>query len=141
MAHATLIRHTPICDWYRTKKRIGGRGTLGLDLLINGQSIRVYNSHLENRDFIGTGRAKQGMEIILDADKKEHPFMQILGGDLNTFLCNPLLFKCNQKPWAEEVVEILLDAGWEDMLPQGISEMIKKQRLFGYSSRRYNKKR
>jgi hypothetical protein len=33
------------------------------------------------------------------------------------------------------------EKGWEDMLPQGISEMIKKQRLFGYSSRRFNKKR
>lgn len=31
------------------------------------------------------------------------------------------------------------EEGWEEMLPQGISEMIKDQRLFGYSSRKFSK--
>ena len=28
------------------------------------------------------------------------------------------------------------EEGWEEMLPEGISEIIKDQRLFGYSRRR-----
>jgi len=33
------------------------------------------------------------------------------------------------------------EEGWEEMLPQGISEIIKDQRLFGYSSRRFSKQK
>ncbi len=32
------------------------------------------------------------------------------------------------------------DEGWEEMLPPGISEMIKEKRLFGYTARRFAKK-
>jgi hypothetical protein len=32
-------------------------------------------------------------------------------------------------------------AGWEEMLPEGVSEIIKDERLFGYSKRKFlNKK-
>ena len=32
------------------------------------------------------------------------------------------------------------EEGWEEMIPQGISEIIKEHRLFGYSRRRFSKK-
>ena len=31
------------------------------------------------------------------------------------------------------------DHGWEEMLPTGIAETIKDERLFGYSKRRFKK--
>jgi hypothetical protein len=33
------------------------------------------------------------------------------------------------------------EEGWEEMLPVGISEIIKNQRLFGYSTRRFSKQK
>ena len=32
------------------------------------------------------------------------------------------------------------EVGWEEMLPEGVSEIIKDQRLFGYSKRKFRKK-
>ena len=32
-------------------------------------------------------------------------------------------------------------SGWEEMLPEGVSEIIKEKRLFGYSERKHQRKR
>jgi endonuclease/exonuclease/phosphatase (EEP) superfamily protein YafD len=35
---------------------------------------------------------------------------------LNTFLCNPWLFTCNEGLWAEPVIKDFLSDGWTDLL-------------------------
>jgi len=43
--------------------------------------------------------------------------------------------------FSRNVLQMIADGeeGWEEMLPQGISDIIKEQRLFGYSRRRFAK--
>ncbi len=117
IGNALLIRHTPLSDFYQEKSHYGGRATLALDLVIGDERVRVYNAHLATRDFTGQGRAVQGDEILADAHLAGQPTVQLLGGDLNTFLCNPLLATCNDPAAAEPVIVNVLNDGWTDLLP------------------------
>ena len=44
--------------------------------------------------------------------------------------------------FSRKVLKMIAEAedGWEEMLPEGVSEIIKEQRLFGYSRRRFANK-
>jgi endonuclease/exonuclease/phosphatase family metal-dependent hydrolase len=117
LGNLTQIRHTPLNDFYAEKKDFGGRMTLGVDVVVAGQRIRIYSAHLCTRDLTGAGRALQGAEVRTDAAKPGRPPVQILGGDLNTFLCNPIIATCYQPPAAEQVVEDFLADQWDDLLP------------------------
>ncbi len=117
IGNVTQLRHTPLHDFYAEKQDFGGRMTLGVDLAIGARRVRLYSAHLCTRDYSGAGRAKQGAEILADAALPGQPAAQVLGGDLNTFLCNPLVATCNLPPDAEQVVQDLLAAGWTDLLP------------------------
>ena len=100
------------------------------------KDLKVYLYPLKNRE---TG------EFITSENLKVHPRMK----ELYKF------FKYNGKmlditDYNPEIMDILSrtvfkmiskgEEGWEDMLPQGISDTIKEHRLFGYSSRRFVKK-
>jgi endonuclease/exonuclease/phosphatase family metal-dependent hydrolase len=117
IGNATLIRHDPQWNFWLEKKHYGGRATLGVDLAVGGKRLRVYNAHLATRDVTGSGRAKQGAEVRADAAKAGQPALQIVGGDFNTFLCNPALFTCNKPPSAEKVIKEFLAAGYLDLTP------------------------
>ncbi len=116
IGNVTQIRHVPLNDWYAEDSRYGGRMTLGADLLVGGRRYRVYASHLDTRPTLpdDSGRAEQGAEIRADADDPSHPTFQIVGGDLNTWTCNPLIADCTSAPAAEAVVENFLGDGWAD---------------------------
>jgi endonuclease/exonuclease/phosphatase family metal-dependent hydrolase len=119
IGNAALIRHTKVWpgSYYDERKEYGGKATLAVDLVVGGQRLRVYNAHFENRDATGLGRAAQCAEVRADAESAGQPARQLLGGDLNTFLCNPALLDCTTAPWAEPLVKELLAAGWVDLLP------------------------
>ncbi|MBI3185637.1 MAG: endonuclease/exonuclease/phosphatase family protein [Myxococcales bacterium] len=113
IGNATQIRHTPAIDWWKDDQRYGGRITLGADLLIRGKRLRVYSSHLCTRGG-QAARAKQAAEIRADAAAPGRPAHQVVGGDLNTFECNPAVADCTTAPAAEQLVEDFLAAGWLD---------------------------
>lgn len=112
----TPIRHTPAHDWWADERRIGGRITLGATLLVGGRLVRVYSSHLCTRPTLPDDgpRAVQGAEIRADADRSGRPEIQIVGGDLNTWTCNPAQGDCAAAPRSELVIEELLGDGWLD---------------------------
>ncbi len=114
LGNATLVRHTPAYDWYAEDDRFGGRMSLGVDLLAGGRRIRVYASHLCTRGSGDLGRAAQAAEIRADADRPGHPPAQVIGGDFNTWTCNPGLADCTHPPDAEAAVEEMLAADWLD---------------------------
>jgi endonuclease/exonuclease/phosphatase family metal-dependent hydrolase len=113
LGNALLIRHTPLNDWWAEDRRYGGRATLRVDALVGGRRVRLWASHLDTR---GTpqGRAEQGTEIRGDAELAGAPAAQLVGGDLNTWTCNPALADCTRPPAAEPVVAEFLAAGWSD---------------------------
>lgn len=113
IGNAALIRHTPQNDWWAEGRRYGGRATLAADLLIGDRLVRVYSSHLDTRGG-QEGRAVQGSEIRTDADRPDAPAIEIAGGDLNTWTCNPIVSDCSIPPAAETVVEDFLSSGWAD---------------------------
>lgn len=117
IGNVTQIRHTALFDFYALRKNFGGRNTVGADLVIGNERYRFYSSHFCTNDVTGSGRAKQGAEVRADAALVGRPAVQLVGGDLNTFLCNPLIAVCNQPPSAEKVVLDFLDGGWTDLLP------------------------
>lgn len=119
IGNASLIRHTKVWpgSYYDERQEYGGKATLALDLLVGDRRVRVYNAHFENRDATGAGRATQCGEVLADAALPGQPALQILGGDLNTFLCSPALVDCTQAPFAEAAIQNLLAAGWVDLLP------------------------
>ncbi|MBI5525687.1 MAG: hypothetical protein HY897_05080 [Deltaproteobacteria bacterium] len=112
----TQIRHVPLNDWYAEDNRYGGRMTLGADLYVGGILVRAYSAHLDTRPRFpnGDGRAQQGAEILADADLPSRPSRQIMGGDLNTWTCNPTISDCTKPPAAEKVIQNILAAGWSD---------------------------
>jgi endonuclease/exonuclease/phosphatase family metal-dependent hydrolase len=118
IGNVTQIRHTPLWNFYGEKQDFGGRMTLGVDIVVGAARYRVYSSHLCTRDYTGAGRAKQGAEIRKDAALPTQPVTKIVGGDLNTFLCNPTIQTCYAPPWAEPVVKDFLADGWTDLLPK-----------------------
>ncbi len=76
-------------------------------------------------------------EIITSENLKVHPRMKELykffkynGKVLDIEDYNPELLKL----FSREILQMINDgkSGWENMLPEGISEMIKNQNLFGY---------
>ncbi len=117
IGNASLLRHSPQWNFWLEKKHYGGRATLAADLAVGGKRLRVYNLHLSTRDITGSGRAKQGAEVRADAQQPGRPALQIVGGDLNTFLCNPTIATCNKPPGAEKVVEDFLADGYLDLTP------------------------
>jgi endonuclease/exonuclease/phosphatase family metal-dependent hydrolase len=117
IGNVALIRHVAVYDHYSEKKLFGGRATLAVEIVAGGKRLLLYNSHLDTRDLTGLGRAKQGAEILADAKKSGRPTTQVLGGDLNTFICNPQLLTCNKPPAAEPVIQDILKDGWTDLLP------------------------
>lgn len=114
MTNLTQIRHTPLNDWYQNERLYGGRVTLGVDLTVGARIVRVYASHLCTRGTGDSGRAVQGAEIRLDAMKTGRPAIQVVGGDLNTYTCNPNVYDCTVAPRAEKVVQEFLSSGWND---------------------------
>ena len=113
IGNLTHLRHTPTYDHYGKLGRIGGRHTLGADLMVAGHRIRLYAVHFATRD-LGPGRAQQLAEVLADANRPGRPPLQILAGDLNTWTCNPLRYDCTLPPAAEPAVRDLLAAGWDD---------------------------
>ena len=117
LGNVVQIRHTALHDFYGEKKHFGGRATLGADLALGSTRLRIYSAHLCTRDYTGTGRAKQATEIISDTNQPGRPSTQIIGGDFNTFLCNPKLVNCNKAPTAEKVIQNLNTLGWINLTP------------------------
>ena len=85
-------------------------------------------------------------EFITSENLKVHPRMKEL---YKFFKYNGKMLDI--KDYNPEIMDILSrkvfkmiskgEEGWEDMLPPGISDIIKDQRLFGYSRRRFAKNR
>ncbi len=98
------------------------------------KDLKVYLYPLKNHD---TG------EFITSETLKVHPRMKEL---YKFFKYNGKMLDI--KNFNPDIMDILSrkvhkmimngEEGWEEMLPQGISEIIKDQRLFGYSSRRFS---
>ncbi len=116
LGNVTHIRHTPAYDHYGKLDRIGGRHTLAADALIGGERVRLYAVHFATRD-LGPGRAVQAAEVLADAAVPARPARQIIGGDFNTWACNPMRLDCTQPPSAEPAVRDVLAAGWSDGTP------------------------
>lgn len=110
------IRFTPAYDHYGKLDRIGGRHALGADLLIAGERIRFYAVHLATRDN-GFDREKQLREVLADATAPTRPARQVIGGDFNTWTCNPMRQDCTVPPSAEPAVRAIVAAGWQDATP------------------------
>ena len=101
------------------------------------KDLKVYLYPLKNHE---TG------EYITSENLKVHPRMKEL---YKFFKYNGKMLDI--KDYNPEIMDILSrtvfkmisngEEGWEEMLPPGISDTIKEQRLFGYSSRRFAKKR
>ncbi|MCC6750320.1 MAG: endonuclease/exonuclease/phosphatase family protein [Deltaproteobacteria bacterium] len=117
IGNVTQLRHAPLFDYWKDRQDYGGRITLGADLAIGGKRLRAYSAHFCHRDLTGNGRAAQGAEVRADATQPGRPALQLLGGDFNTFTCNPAIAACNKAPAAEKVIEDLFAAGWADLLP------------------------
>lgn len=116
IGNVTQIRHEPVNDWYEETGHFGGRITLGADLLVGWRLLRVYASHLDTRPRLpdDSGRARQAAEIRADANLAGRTSAQIVGGDLNTWTCNPTIGDCASAPAAEQAIEEFLAAGWLD---------------------------
>lgn len=114
LGNVTQIRHPALNDWYAQDKLYGGRLTLGADALVGGKRMRVYASHLCTRGAGDAGRAMQAEGIRKDADLAGRPALELVGGDLNTWTCNPNVADCSKAPAAEKVVKDFLGAGWSD---------------------------
>ncbi|MBI3179765.1 MAG: endonuclease/exonuclease/phosphatase family protein [Deltaproteobacteria bacterium] len=120
IGNVVVLRHVPVFDWYGEDGRLGGRMTLAADLRVGAELLRVYASHLDNRPYDPVasqdGRNLQGAEIRADAAAPERPAQVVVGGDLNTWVCNPTYFPypdCTQAPDAEPVVQAFV-AQWLD---------------------------
>lgn len=116
LGEAALLRHAPQHDWWSADRRYGGRATLAVTALVGGKRVRVYSSHLDTRGG-QAGRAAQGAEIRAHAQGPDQPALQLVGGDLNTWECNPALSNCSAAPAAERVVQDFLGT-WSDGTPQ-----------------------
>ncbi len=114
LGDAVVIRHVPLHDWWADESRLGGRATLAATARVGPRLLRLYSSHLDTRDWTGLGRARQAAEIRADAAIVDRPRAQVVGGDLNTWSCNPLLADCTRPPAAEVAVREFLDEGWSD---------------------------
>jgi endonuclease/exonuclease/phosphatase family metal-dependent hydrolase len=117
LGNPALVRHLALNDWYAEDRVYGGRISLGVDALVGCELVRLYSSHLDTRGIGDAGRAAQGAETRDEADRAGHPPLEIVAGDLNTWLCNPLVSDCGQPGPAEQVVEDYLAAGWADVAP------------------------
>ena len=101
------------------------------------KDLKVYLYPLKNHE---TG------EFITSENLKVHPRMKEL---YKFFKYNGKLIDIEN--FNPDIMDILSrkvhkmimngESGWEDMLPKGISETIKNQRLFGYSARRFSKQK
>jgi endonuclease/exonuclease/phosphatase family metal-dependent hydrolase len=100
-------------DWYAEDGLYGGRITLAVDALVGGTRVRLHASHLCTRGG-AAGRAAQAAEARADADLAGRPSIAVLGGDLNTWTCNPTLADCTHPPAAEQLVQDFLASGWSD---------------------------
>ncbi len=96
------------------------------------KDLKVYLYPLKNHD---TG------EFITSETLKVHPRMKELykffkynGKMLDIDNFNPEILDILSRKVLKMIVKG--EKGWEDMLPEGIAETIKEQRLFGYSKRR-----
>ncbi len=96
------------------------------------KDLKVYLYPLKDKE---TG------EFITSETLKVHPRMKELykffkynGKMLDIKDFNPEILDILSR----KVLKMIADGeeGWEDMLPEGVSEIIKEQRLFGYSKRR-----
>jgi len=100
------------------------------------KDLKVYLYPLKNHE---TG------EFITSENLKVHPRMKEL---YKFFKYNGKMLDI--KDYDPEIMDVLSrtvfkminkgEDGWEDMLPSGIADIIKEQRLFGYSRRRFSKK-
>jgi hypothetical protein len=89
---------------------------------------------------------KDGKTIITSDNLKVHPRMKELykffkynGKMLDIKDYNPDIMDILSR----EVLQMIQngETGWEDMLPDGIADLIKDQRLFGYSRRKEGRKK
>ncbi len=78
--------------------------------------MRVYASHLCTRPQFPNDdpRAVQGAEIRIDAALAGRPLVQVVGGDLNTWTCNPANSDCTSSPDAEAIIVDFLADSWGD---------------------------
>jgi len=100
------------------------------------KDLKVYLYPLKNHE---TG------EFITSENLKVHPRMKEL---YKFFKYNGKMLDI--KDYDPDIMDVLSrtvfkminkgEDGWEDMLPPGIADIIKEQRLFGYSRRRFSKK-
>lgn len=113
IGNVTHIRFQAAYDHYGKLDRIGGRHAIGADLLIAGERVRFYAVHLATRDN-GFDREKQLREVLADAAAPTRPARQVIGGDFNTWTCNPMRQDCTLAPSAEPAIRTVLAAGWQD---------------------------
>ncbi|MDC9723313.1 MAG: TonB-dependent receptor [Urechidicola sp.] len=101
------------------------------------KDLKVYLYPLKNHD---TG------ELITSENLKVHPRMKELykffkynGKMLDIKDFNPDILDILSRNVLKMIVNG--EKGWEEMLPEGIPEIIKDERLFGYSKRNFEKKK
>lgn len=71
-------------NWPIFQRRLGGRIALVAELVLaNGETLVVYNAHLESRSF-GSIQSHQLDEILADASRYPSGTATVLAGDLNT---------------------------------------------------------
>ena len=113
LGNVELIRHIPQKEWYQDEQLYGGRATLVADTLLGDTVLRLYSTHLDTRGF-DAGRAEQGAEIRGHANQVDSPAWQLVGGDFNTYTCNPIVQDCSTSPDAETVIEDFYLDNWRD---------------------------
>lgn len=112
----SAIRHTPAHDFFSDQRRLGGRTSLGATLLVGDDLVRVYASHFCTRPSLPNDgpRALQGDETRADVDSHARAAIEIVGGDFNTWTCNPAQGDCSEAPRSEQVIDDFFAAGWRD---------------------------
>lgn len=113
LGNVSHIRLTPAYDHYSGLRRIGGRHALAADLQVGARLVRMTAVHLATRDF-GPERALQADEVLADANRADHPALQLVGGDFNTWNCSPFRWDCTDPQTAESCLRRFFDSGWQD---------------------------
>jgi endonuclease/exonuclease/phosphatase family metal-dependent hydrolase len=116
LGNARHLRHRPFFPYHATTGRLGGRHSLGVDVLVGGRPLAVWVVHLDTRDTGGV-RALQAAEVLADAARPGRPVAQVIGGDWNTWNCLPAGWDSANTTAVEPVIRQALAAGFVDTTP------------------------
>ncbi|ETN95385.1 hypothetical protein SAMN04487906_2482 [Zhouia amylolytica] len=101
------------------------------------KDLKVYLYPMINPE---TGSVSTSNNLKVHPRMKElYKFFKYNGKVVDIFDYNPEILKI----YSREVLKMIADGedGWEDLLPEGISQLIKEQQLFGYLPQNFDKKK